>query len=43
VTFLSAHRLWLLLGVLALAALYVVLQLRRKQYAVRFTNLALLE
>jgi Ca-activated chloride channel family protein len=43
VTFLSASRLWLLLGVVALAAVYVVLQLRRKQYAVRFTNLALLE
>ena len=36
--------LWLLglLGVLALVALYVVLQLRRKAYAARFTNVALL-
>ncbi len=41
--FLSAVRLWLLLGVAALAAAYVVQQLRRKQYAVRFTNLALLD
>jgi Ca-activated chloride channel family protein len=43
VRFLSAVRLWLLLGVAALAAAYVVQQLRRKQYAVRFTNLALLD
>ncbi|MFN2607837.1 MAG: VWA domain-containing protein [Acidimicrobiales bacterium] len=41
-TFLSAGRLWLLLGVAALAAAYVAVQLRRRQYAVRFTNLALL-
>ena len=36
--------LWLLalLGVLALVALYVLLQLRRKAYAARFTNVALL-
>ena len=36
--------LWLLglLGVLALVGLYVVLQLRRKAYAARFTNVALL-
>ncbi|MCV2487963.1 VWA domain-containing protein [Geodermatophilus sp. YIM 151500] len=36
--------LWLLglLGVAALVALYVVLQLRRKAYAARFTNVALL-
>ncbi len=43
VTFLSAGRLWLLLAVAGLAAAYVVQQLRRKQYAVRFTNLALLD
>ena len=36
-------RLWLLLGVAAFAAVYVVLQRRRSKYAVRFTNLALLE
>jgi Ca-activated chloride channel homolog len=42
-TFLSRSRLWLLLLVAALIALYVVMQLRRKDYAVRFTNLALLD
>jgi Ca-activated chloride channel family protein len=36
-------RLWFLLGVLALAAVYVLLQRRRQQYAVRFTNMALLD
>ena len=42
-TFLSASRLWLLVVVAALVAAYVVLQARRKDYAVRFTNLELLE
>ncbi len=42
-SFLAAHRLWFLLAVAALAACYVVLQFRRRRYAVRFTNLALLE
>jgi Ca-activated chloride channel homolog len=42
-TFLSGGRLWLLAGVLAIVALYVVLQVRRSRYAVRFTNLPLLE
>ncbi len=42
-TYLSAGRLWLLLAVAALVAAYVVSQFRRKQYAVRFSNLALLE
>ncbi len=42
-TFLSRSRLWLLLLVAALIAAYVVMQLRRKEYAVRFTNLALLD
>ncbi len=42
-SFLSAGRLWLLLAVAGLAVAYVVQQLRRKQYAVRFTNLALLD
>lgn len=41
-TFLSPGRLWLLLGVTALAGVYVVLQRRRRHYAVRFTNLDLL-
>src|SRR3954447_606048 len=35
-------RLWFLLGVVALGAIYVLLQRRRQQYAVRFTNMALL-
>jgi Ca-activated chloride channel homolog len=42
-SFLSPERLWLLLGAVALAAVYVVLQRRRRGYAVRFTNLALLD
>ncbi len=42
-TFLSRGRLWLLLVVAALIAAYVVMQMRRKDYAVRFTNLALLD
>jgi len=41
-TFLAAGRLWLLLGVVALAVGYVVTQLRAKKYAVRFSNLSLL-
>jgi Ca-activated chloride channel family protein len=42
-TLLAPERLWLLLGVVALAAVYVVLQRRRRHYAVRFTNVALLD
>jgi Ca-activated chloride channel family protein len=42
-TFLSRSRLWFLLVVAALIATYVVMQLRRRDYAVRFTNLALLD
>lgn len=41
-TFLSPGWLWLLLAVAGLLALYLVLQLRRKRYAVRFANLELL-
>ncbi|MFS2295042.1 MAG: VWA domain-containing protein [Actinomadura sp.] len=41
-TFLSPERLWLLGLLPVLAAVYVLLQLRRRNYAVRFTNLALL-
>ncbi|MFB4302395.1 VWA domain-containing protein [Actinomadura sp. NTSP31] len=41
-TFLSPDRLWLLALAPILAGLYVVLQMRRRNYAVRFTNLALL-
>jgi Ca-activated chloride channel family protein len=42
-TLLAASRLWLLLPVAALALGYLVLQRRRRHYAVRFTNLALLD
>lgn len=42
-TFLSRNRLWFLLVVAALIAAYVMMQMRRKEYAVRFTNLALLD
>ena len=42
-TFIEQGRLWLLLGVLALAISYLINQRRRSKYAVRFTNLALLD
>ncbi len=42
-TFLAAGRLWLLLAVVALVVAYVVSQFRAKKYAVRFSNLSLLE
>ena len=43
-TFLRGEWLWLLLGVAALAAAYVAVQVRRRStYTVRFTNLALLD
>jgi Ca-activated chloride channel family protein len=43
ISFLSPGRLLLLLVVVALAVVYVVFQRRRSTYAVRFTNLELLE
>lgn len=43
ITYLSPGKLWLLLVVAAIAAVYVVLQSRRRTYAVRFTNLDLLQ
>jgi Ca-activated chloride channel homolog len=42
ITYLAPSRLWLLLVVFALAAGYIGLQTRRREYAVRFTNLDLL-
>jgi len=41
-TFLAPAWLWLLLAAAALLALYLVVQLRRRAYAVRFANLELL-
>lgn len=41
-SFLSPARLWLLVGVALLAGAYVALQIRRRSYAVRFTNVDLL-
>lgn len=41
--FISPERLWLLLVVAALAGAYVALQWRRRHYAVRFTNVDLLD
>jgi Ca-activated chloride channel homolog len=43
VTFLSPERLLVLLAVAALATVYLAVQARRDRYAVRFTNLALLD
>ena len=42
-SFLAASKLWLLVLVAALAVTYVVLQGQRRRYAVRYTNLALLD
>lgn len=41
--FISPQRLWLLLAVGVLAAVYVALQWQRRHYAVRFTNVDLLD
>jgi Ca-activated chloride channel family protein len=42
-SFLEPSRLWLLLVPIALLAVYVVVQRTRKRYAVRFSNVALLD
>lgn len=42
-TWQSPYRLWLLVGVLGLLAAYLFVQSRRSRYAVRFTNLRLLD
>ena len=42
-SFLHPNRLWLLFGVLALAGLYVLAQVRRRHRAVKFTNIELLD
>jgi Ca-activated chloride channel family protein len=42
-TFLSPGRLWLLLIVVALGAVYLTAALSRRRYEVRFTNVALLD
>ncbi|KAA0234707.1 MAG: hypothetical protein JJLCMIEE_02276 [Acidimicrobiales bacterium] len=42
-TFLAPARLWLLIGVGVLAIVYALLQLRGTKYAVRFTNISLLD
>jgi Ca-activated chloride channel homolog len=42
-SFFAPERLWLLLAVATLAVIYVVLQRRRSRYAVRFTNISLLD
>jgi Ca-activated chloride channel family protein len=43
VTFLAGGWLWLLLGVVGLMLTYVVMYRRKGGYAVRFTNLELLD
>jgi len=42
-TYLAAERLWFLAVVAVIAAVYVAVQVRKRTYAVRFTNIALLD
>ncbi len=42
-TYLAAERLWFLALVAVIAAVYVAVQVRKRTYAVRFTNIALLD
>ena len=42
-SFISPGRLWWLVAVGALLAVYVAMQFKRSSYAVRFTNLDLLD
>jgi Ca-activated chloride channel family protein len=42
-TYLAPNRLWLMVAVIGLAAGYIGLQFRRRDYAVRFTNIELLK
>ena len=41
-SFNAPGRLWLLVGVVALMSAYLLMQRRRRHYAVRFTNVAVL-
>lgn len=43
ITYLSPGKLWLLAAVALIGVVYIVLQTRRRTYAVRFTNLDLLQ
>lgn len=43
IVFEHPERLWLLLGILIAIAVYVIVQLRQRQYAIKFTNIDLLD